>query len=89
MGLLFNLLAPKFDYDNPVKAVKQGKPVIYTMLVDFGVIIVTAILLILANMVGGIYASVVCGALLGIILCIISYFILFKKGITLYDKLAA
>ena len=89
MGLLFNLLAPKFDYDNPVKAVKQGKPVLYTMLVDFGVIIVTAILLILANMVGGIYASVATGALLGIILCVISYFILFKKGITLYDKLAA
>lgn len=89
MGLFFNLLSPKFDYDNPVKAVKQGKPVLFTMLMDFGVIIVTGILLVIAHMFGGIYASVAVGTLLGIILCVISYLILFKKGVGLYDKIAA
>ena len=89
MGLVFNLLAPKFDYDNPVKAVKQGKPVLYTMLMDFGIIIVTGILLVVANMFGGIYASAIAGAVLGIVFCIISYFILFKKGPQLYDKISA
>ena len=89
MGLVFNLLAPKFDYDNPVKAVKQGKPVLYTMLMDFGVIIVTGILLVLTYIYGGIYVSATVGAILSVILGIISYLILFKKGVIIYDKLSA
>ena len=35
IGLLINLLKPRFDYDNPVKAIKQGLPVLLTMFGSF------------------------------------------------------
>ena len=40
IGLLFNLLFPKFDFDNEIRVIKQSLPVFLTMLVGIIIVIV-------------------------------------------------
>ena len=38
-GLLFNLMFPKFDYDNEIRVIKQSLPVFLTIMVGFVIVI--------------------------------------------------
>ncbi len=68
-GLLLNILSPKFDYDNPLKVVKQGKPVMIAILTSIlfeaiiGLLAIFAIILLGLNpyIVGGIVLSIAIG----------------------------
>ena len=89
LGLNLNISNPKFDYDNPVKAVKQGKAVLFTMLIDMGVTILLALSMVLMGaFVGLIYAALV-GVVITVILAVISGYVLFTSSIIKYNKLSA
>ncbi len=89
LGLLLNVKFPKFDYDNPVKAVKQGKAMLYNMLIDFLVTIIVAIVAFVAITYINIMAAAIIICAIGLILSYIIYHILFTKGIKIYDNIAA
>ena len=89
LGLLLNVSNPKFDYDNPVKAVKQGKPVLIMMLIDFAVIFIGGGLMFLGIILGGVYVATIIGTLLGVGLMAISIHLLKTNGVKKYDAIAA
>ncbi len=45
MGLLLNLMFPKFDYDNEIRVIKQSLPVLLSMMIGFAVVILPFTLL--------------------------------------------
>ena len=89
LGLLLNVKFPKFDYDNPVKAVKQGKAMLYNMLIDFLVTIIVAIIAFVAIYFINVMVASIIIAALGLVLAFIIYQILFTKGIKIYENIAA
>ena len=80
-GLLFNLLRPRFDFDNPAKPIKQGLPVLLTMLVSFGfmVLVVVPGLIIYAISLNNLISYVMMFAL-SILLYLLSTILLNSKG---------
>ena len=88
-GLLLNISSPKFDYDNPVKAVKQGKPVLIMMLIDIVVILVAGGSMLLGAIIGGAYLASILGTLLGAVLMAISIYLLTTLGVRKYDAISA
>ena len=89
IGLLFNLKHYKFDYDNPVKAVKQGKAVLYTMLVDMLGTIIVGLLMILGNYFGGIYVCILVGIVSSGALAFLTLHLLTTNGVENYEKITA
>ncbi|MDY0208901.1 MAG: ABC transporter permease [Bacilli bacterium] len=88
LGLYANLLLPRFDYDQEIKAIKQSMSVLVTMAFSF----VITILLVGAILLGFVVLSSVSLAylfvtLLAIIVTAISYILISTHGVKLYDQL--
>jgi ABC-2 type transport system permease protein len=88
LGLYVNLLFPRFDYENDVKAVKQSLSVIITMGVGFAV----AILAIALGAVTIIFLEkIILGYLVGLVICLVFaitlVLLLYKHGTKLYKKI--
>ena len=87
LGLLFNLKYYKFDYDNPVKAVKQGKAVLLTMLVDMGGTIIISIMIAISAYFAGPFIGVLSGVAFSSILAFLTLYLLNTKGVKLYEEI--
>ena len=87
-GLFLNLLFPKFDYDNPVKAIKQGKPALLCMLTGFffSMVLAAGAFFILPHL--GVLLTALCVFGFGLLLSTIFTLLLFIKGPKIYEDLA-
>ena len=88
LGLFFNILKPNFNYDNPIKPVKQDLPVLFTMLVSLGITLLSFGLLFGLIMILDIIIVLLIELVLSVIFLIISSLLLFKKGTKLFENLA-
>ena len=88
-GLIMNIKYPKFDFDNPLKVVKQGKPILIMILIDFGLLIINILVMILMVKNMGLYAALTFVASFEAIWMVISYYLLFTTGVKEYDALSA
>ena len=89
LGLIMNVNNPKFDYDNPVKAVKQGKAVLFCVLIDMGVTFgVGGATAIAAVFLGPIVATIL-ALVIAIILSVVTGYVVFTSSIRKYNKLSA
>ncbi len=60
VGLFMNVKSPNFNWSNETQPVKQGKPVLFAMLVDFGVGLASIVLCTFAGVVGMIITPLIC-----------------------------
>jgi len=88
LGLYANLLIPRFDYDQEIKAIKQSISVLVTMAFSFiiTILLVGAILLGLV-VLKNISLAYLFVTLLAVIITAISYILISTHGVKLYDKL--
>lgn len=88
LGLYINLKAPRFDWDNPIKIVKNSTSVLITMLSSAIIYIVTGIIAIVL-MVLGVYVYLILGIMAVILLglLIICIKLVHTKGISLFEGL--
>ncbi|MDD3170936.1 MAG: ABC transporter permease [Bacilli bacterium] len=88
LGLYANLLLPRFDYDQEIKAIKQSMSVLVTMGFSFliTILLVGTIILGLSVIGSTVYAYLLI-TLLAIIIAAVSYILISTHGIKLYDKL--
>jgi ABC-2 type transport system permease protein len=88
-GLYFNLLMPRFDYENDMRAVKQSLSVLITMLFGFGSVLVTVGL----GVIGIMFLNTTFGylfAFLGALALATLAFVLVKThGVKLFKRLSA
>lgn len=88
MGLYANLLFPRFDYENDVKAVKQSLSVLITMGVGFLVSIVVIVLGYIAiDRTGNYLFGYLVGGLISLALMITSIMLVYKHGSKIYNKI--
>lgn len=87
IGLYFNICYPKFDFDNPQKVVKSSIPVLLTMLLSFAAIIISFIVAIVGYMLFGDIITVVILCVIGVLYCLLSYGLLYTKGVKKYYSL--
>lgn len=90
LGLLVNLIFPRFDWDTPTKVVKQSASVLVAMICGF---VVTAIFivvgyLLLDNGLDLIYVYLA-GSLLALLLTVLVLVVLLTKGKKIYECLSA
>ena len=88
-GLLLNVKYPRFDYDNPVKAVKQGKPTLFMVLIDFAVIIGVGILMVIGYVTFGLYGALAVGSSIGFILAVLTGYLLTTVGKRNFEAISA
>lgn len=88
LGILINLLVPRFDYENDVKAVKQSLSVLLTMGIGFVVVSLMIAFsgLVLSKTNNNLYAYLV-GLIVNLIVTFTTMFLLYKIGPKLYKKL--
>ena len=86
-GLWINILAPKFDWDNEVKAIKQGTGSLLAMLVGLGLGLVLYITPIIFTMLG--INGLLILLLNSIVVLTIMSLILFTNGKKKYEKIQA
>ena len=86
-GLWVNILTPKFDWDNEVKAIKQGTGPLLSMLIGLGIGLVLYITPIVFSIMdfNGLFVLLING----IVVLIIMNLILFTHGKKKYEKLEA
>ena len=87
MGLLFNIYFPKFKYDNVQKVIKNGLPVLLTMLFSFVMLVILFVSLVLSIVfINDVVAMIVLIAL-GLIYCSVFLLILYTKGVKRFNKI--
>lgn len=85
LGLLFDLSFAKYTWQNPTQVIKQGMPVLFMMLVSFGLSAIFGVIGYFLITKATIILVISC-AVMGV-LAILTHFLLFKKGeIILYKK---
>lgn len=89
LGLFFNILFPKFTYDNPLKVIKQGLPVGLNMCASLVVSLVVFILHLIIAMVLGDVLAFVLDTIFSVIILIISVILLKKIGTNKYERINA
>lgn len=89
LGLYANLLIPRFDYDQEIKAIKQSISVLVTMAFSFiiTILLVGAIVLGLVVLSNALWAYLFI-TLLAVIITAISYILISTHGVKLYDRLS-
>lgn len=88
LGLFFNVLFPKFEFDNPLKVIKQGLPVILLMLVAMLITMVIFVgHLIVASEINELLAFVF-DILISILVLGVSIILLLKTGIKKYHEIS-
>ncbi len=86
-GLFFNILFPRFDWDNPVKVVKQSISVFLTML--SGIILtafIVVVFIIVVNLINYLFAYLLSFVSMLLILILI-YFLLKNIGVKRYNAI--
>ena len=86
-GLWINILTPKFDWDNEVKAIKQGTGPLLSMLFGFllGIIMYVPPFIAIAFNINGLIILLITSIFVLVIMTII----LFTHGKKKYDKIQA
>lgn len=84
-GLYFNIIKPNFEFDNPARVVKQGTPVLLSMLLSFLVVIISFVLLFVLLMFMDIIFVSIIEVIIALVFALIGGLLLFKKGIKKYD----
>ena len=87
IGLYFNICYPKFDFDNPQKVVKSGVPTLLTILISFIGIIISFIIAITGYLLLGDLFTVILLIIIGLLYCLLSYGLLYTKGVKKYYKI--
>ncbi len=86
LGLLFDLLFTKYTWQNPIQVIKQGMPVLFMVLVSFGLSAVFGVigyfLITKTTLVLVLSLAVIS------ILAVVTHFVVFKKGESLIYKKA-
>lgn len=89
IGIYLNLKFPRFDWDNPIKIVKNSISVLLTMVASF-IIFFIAFVIGIVLVVLEVYVYLILAILLAIttIIMFISIKLLYSKGVQLYDGLS-
>lgn len=87
LGLYFNILKPNFNYDNPIKPVKQDLPVLFSMLISFGITLLSFGLLFGLILVLDISFVLLIELAIALVVLIIATLLLFKNGVRRFDKI--
>lgn len=87
IGLIVNLLYPKFDWSNEMTVIKQSLSVGVSMAVNMIIGIVPMIIFFLFNKVLNEIILLIIVLFIYIIISVICYIFLFKKGKKIFDKL--
>lgn len=87
LGLYFNILKPNFNYDNPIKPVKQDLPVLLSMLISFGITLISFGVLFGLLKILNISLILVIEILLSLIVLLIATVLLFKDGVNKFNSL--
>lgn len=87
LGLYFNILKPNFNYDNPIKPVKQDLPVLFSMLVGFVIAFLGVGSLFALVMILDLSIVLIIEIIIALIILTISSLLLFKKGIKRFEKI--
>lgn len=87
LGLYFNILKPNFNYDNPIKPVKQDLPVLFSMLISFGITLISFGILFGLLKILNISLILVIEILLSLIVLLIATVLLFKDGVNKFNSL--
>lgn len=88
LGLYANLLIPRFDYDQEIKAIKQSMSVLVTMGFCFliSLLLVGAVVLGIV-VLGNVTAAYIASLLLGVLVLAISIALISTSGIKKYNRL--
>lgn len=87
IGLMMNLVFPRFDWDNPLKAVKQSASGIITMLISFALTVILVIGIVILIQLMDVYLILLIISLLLIVGLIITTHLVYNKGVELFDKI--
>ena len=87
IGLMMNLVFPRFDWDNPLKAVKQSASGIITMLISFVLTVILVIGIVILIQLMDVYLILLIISLLLIVGLIITTHLVYNKGVELFDKI--
>ena len=87
LGVIFNILAPKFEFDNDAQPIKQSLAVLLTMLTQMLVSALVALLTYFLLIRGYVLLSALAGLLIFTLLAIASYFVLFIPCKQKYAKM--
>lgn len=87
LGLYFNLLKPNFNYDNPIKPIKQDLPVLFSMLLSFVITLFGFGTMFGLIMILDLNFVLIIEIVIALFMMIISLIILFKKGTKKYESL--
>ena len=88
LGLFLNIMFPKFDYDNPIRVIKQGLPVGLNVGLSFVIIIIIFIAHIIFSSISVALALAVDTVLAGVML-LVTILLLSKIGVKKYEKINA
>ena len=88
LGLYFNILKPNFNYDNPIKPVKQDLPVLFSMLISFGISIICFGLLLGLIKFLELWLILLIELTIAIIFFTIATTLLFKNGVKKFENIA-
>lgn len=83
-GLLFNIIKPNFTFDNPARVVKQGIPVLLSMLLSFLVVIISFILAFILLQYVNITLVSLIEVIIALIFAAIGLLLLSKIGVKKY-----
>lgn len=87
MGLLFNLYLPKLDFESPAKVVKQGIPVMFSLLLSFGILIILGISVVTMYLTASYITGTIVQASSSILLLIVSLLLLKATGYQSFKKI--
>ena len=88
LGLLFNLMFPKMEWDNPIKAVKQGMSVFFTLISDWVLIALIVFAFIVGQIIHFTIGYLFVIAIILVFISIVSL-ILFTYGKKKYMRIPA
>jgi len=86
-GLYINILLPKFEFDSPLKVVKQSGAVFVSMIVSFVISFLMIIIYIIFNSMFNPTIGIIAGLVIGLISCILSIVLLCTHGKKKYNNL--
>ena len=87
MGLYINILLPRFDFENPVKVIKQSGSVSFTLLLSFIMLIIYFATSIIALLLIGDLLAIVLEIIISLLYLLLSILLLFTNGVKKYKKI--
>ena len=88
-GLYINILLPKFNYESPIKVVKQSSAVLVVMITSFIIDFISIFLYNILNVIFNPMIGIVCTTIFSLIIFILSLILLLVHGKKKYELLNA